>query len=328
MAEDIDEKVIYSVSGVESSAYELGDGEFTVAVIGKNHGDEQGPREVFDEIFRDLPEAYDDLSLSYIPEANAFAHRETSRKTPRDFQPNAADEHDLNRCYETARQELEGEGETQRLNTTQQAAFRVLEYLEELQPDLVVDMHSGTSGTSKMPQIRYKHREDYPVEEDAMRGVTENAGVDIVSSKPDSGAEMLGAVAPKMGHLAVTVEVGGGVEYGREGVFEDSEAENYHDILMNIFEYALRGEETDFSFREFSGIEKNFTPMDVSGEVEYHFGLGDEVLRGETVATVRDGDEIHELKALSDGVLETVLTQVRMEDVKPGNRVFNLAERE
>lgn len=322
---DTDEKLIYSIDGSESSAYELGDGDFTVAVVAGNHGDEEGARNVFDGFFEDLPEVYDDLSLSYIPEANVFASGKTTRKTPRSVQPNAADQHDLNRSYETARRELESEGELQSLNTTQQAAFQVLEYLDELQPDLVIDMHSGTSGTRKMPQIRYKHREDYPVEEEEMRGLTENAGVDMIVSEPGEDAEMLGAVAPKMGFPAVTIEVGGGIGYSDRG-FTAGDGEDYENIIRSIFDYALEGRENSFSPREFTGLEKNFSTAEESGSIEYHFPLGEEVLEGETVATLTSEDgEQHDFEALEDGVLETVLTEDRRDNVKPGNRIFNLA---
>lgn len=320
---DANSEVLYSAGDVESAAYELGDGDYTVAVVGQNHGDEGGGREAFEEMFEDLPEEYDDLSLSFIPEANAFASRDMERKTPLEFQPNRADEHDLNRSYETARQEL-GSDSVAGLNLTQQAALQVLEYLEELDPDLVIDMHSGTSGTVKMPQVRYKHREEFPVDEDEMRGFTENAGVDFFSTEPERDAEMLGAVAPRMGYPAVTVEVGGGVEHGREGAFEDSHREQYQEAIRNILDYAVEGVETGFESREFSSIEKYHTPMDVTGEIEYHFDLGDDVLEGETVATV-NGD--HDIVAEQDGALETVLVEELRGDVGGGNRVFNIATR-
>ena len=324
---ELDEKLIYRIGEHESSAYELGDGEFTVAVVAGNHGDEKGPGAVFNGFFEDLPENYDNLSLSYIPEANVFASEETTRKTPRRVQPNVADRHDLNRSYETARQELESERRLQNLNTTQQAAFRVLEYLDELQPDLVIDMHSGTSGTRKMPQVRYKHREDYPIEESEIRNLTENAGADMIVSTPDEDAEMLGAVAPKMGYPAVTIEVGGGVESSEEG-FTAGDASDYENILRSIFAHALEGAENDFDPREFTGLEKNFSTAG-PGVVEYHFPLGEEVLEGETVATLTSDDgEEHELEALEDGALETILTGKKRENVKPGNRVFNLATRD
>ncbi|MFB6241587.1 MAG: succinylglutamate desuccinylase/aspartoacylase family protein [Candidatus Nanosalina sp.] len=326
----VDEEVLYEAQGLESSVYEAGDGDFTVAVVAENHGDEHGPREVFDEMFRDLPDAYEDLKLSYVPEANVFAAGDTVRKTPLEYQPNQADQHDLNRCYESARQELHGDEDLSKLGLTEQAAFHVLEYLEELQPDLVIDMHSGTSGTFKLPQARYKHREEYPVEEDDMRGIVRNAGIDTMASEPVEDAQMLGAVAPKMGFPAVTLEVGGGVKYGWEDAFSESEADTYRDVLVNMLDHALRGEETDFQPREFSGLQKRFIPMDFEeGTVEYHFPLGEEVLEGETVATVRteEGAE-QELEAGTDGALETVLTEDQRNEVKPGNRVFNLALRE
>ncbi len=322
------EKLVYSIGASESYAYEVGDGDFTVAVVAGNHGDEKGAREVFDGLFDELPENYDDLSLSYIPESNVFAYEETSRKTPRSVQPNAADQHDLNRSYETARRELESERNLQGLNTTQRAAFRVLEHLDDLQPDLVIDMHSGTSGTRRMPQVRYKHREDYPVAESSMRSVTENAGVDMVVSEPGEDAEMLGAVAPKMGFPAVTVEVCGGVEHSRDG-FTGVDAEDYENIIRNIFAYALDREENDFSPREFTGLEKNFSTADRHGSIEYHFPLGEEVFEGETVATITSKNgETHEMEALEDGALETILTEEKRANVKPGNRIFNIAKRD
>jgi predicted deacylase len=323
---DVNSKIIYSAGGVDSLAYELGDGDYTVAVVGQNHGDEVGGREAFEEIFEDLPEEFDDISLSFIPEANAFASTEVERKTPLEFQPNRADEHDLNRSYNTAREEL-GSDSVAGLNLTRQAALHVLEYLEQLDPDLVIDMHSGTSGTVKMPQVRYKHRDDFPVEEDRLRGFTENAGVEMFSMEPDRDAEMLGAVAPWMGYPAVTVEVGGGVEHCRKGSFEDSDLEQYQEIIRNILNYAVEDAEIDFNPREFSSIEKYHTPMDVEGEVEYHFELGDEILEGETVATV-SGDEKHEIVAEDDGALETVLAKDLRDDVGGGNRVFNIATRD
>jgi predicted deacylase len=326
--DSVDEKILYESQGLSSSVHEAGEGDFTVAVVAENHGDEHGPRDVFDGMFRDLPDAYDDLRVSYIPEANVFAARDTVRKTPLEHQPNQADQHDLNRCYESARQELQGEGDVTNLGLTEQAAFQVLEYLDDLQPDLVIDMHSGTSGTYKLPQARYKHRGDYPVEEDDMRGVVENAGVETMVSEPDPDAQMLGAVAPKMGHPAVTIEVGGGVMHGREGAFEDEESDTYRDIILNMLDYALRGEEQDFRPREFSSLQKHYLPMDSpSGELEYHFDLGEEVLEGETVATVHGDDEELDIEATTDGALETVLTEDSREEVKPGNRAFNLAMR-
>jgi predicted deacylase len=154
-----------------------------------------------------------------------------------------------------------------------------------------------------------------------MREVTENAGADIFSTTPDEDAEMLGAVAPRMGYPAVTVEVGGGVEHGREGAFEDSHAAQYQEIIRNILDYAAGGEETVFEPREFSGIEKYHTPLGVEGEVEYRFDLGEEVSEGEVVATV-DGDEI---VAEHSGALETVLIEELRDDVGGGNRIFNIA---
>lgn len=324
---EVDEQILYEAQDLSSSVYEAGDGDFTVAVVAENHGDEHGPREVFDGMFRDLPDAYEDLSVSYVPEANVFAAENTQRKTPLEHQPNQADQHDLNRCYETARRELDGEGELANLCLTEQAAYHVLEYLEDLQPDLVIDMHSGTSGTFKLPQARYKHRRDYPVEEEEMRGIVKNAGVETMVSEPGPDAQMLGAVAPKMGFPAVTVEVGGGVMHGREDAFSDSEADTYQDVLLKMLDYALHGEKQEFTPREFSDLQKHWLPMDApSGEVEYHFELGDQVLRGETVATVHGEEGEFEVEATIDGALETVLTESFREEVEPGNRVFNLAE--
>lgn len=328
--EDLNKEVIYEAEGFESLAYETGEGDYTVAVIGQNHGDERGPVEIFEDLLHELVERYDGLELVFIPEANVFASGVTERKTPLDLQPNRADQRDLNRSYETARRELSSENpDLQALNLTQQAAFNVLSYLEYLEPDLVLDMHSGTSGTTKMPQVRYKYSEDFPVEEDEMRDLALNAGVDFLSSEPGVDAEMLGAVAPKTGFPTLTLEVGGGVEHGYRGSFEGGESERCREILENIFSYALRDQETGFDPLEFTELEKNHTPMDFpEGELEYHFDLGELVVEGETVATLRNGDQEYDIHANSDGTLETVLTEDARESVKPGNRVFNLALRE
>ena len=326
--DDLDGDEIYGFRDFSCQSYTFGDGDETITIVSQNHGDEKGPRRVIEELLTDSKLDYDDLSLTVIPEANVYASEANLRETPLDVQPSEADEHDLNRTYETARKELVSENpNTQNLNTTEQAAYRILEHLEDLDPDLVVDMHSGTSGTLKMPQIRYKHRQEYPVEESEMSDVATNAGVEMVNTTPGEDAQMLGAVVPKMGIPAVTIEVGGGVRDGWEGAFEQSHAESYRDIVSGIINYRMEGLESGFKPREFSGIQKNHAPEGVSGEVEYHFDLGDEVLEGEKVATVTDGEEEHELFATTDGALETVLTESSREEITPGNRVFNLATR-
>lgn len=326
---DAEEKIIYEANGLESTAYELGDGDYTVAVVCQNHGDEKGPRQVFEELLdENLIDNYDDLNLSFVPEANVFASEHVQRKTPRSYQPNSADQKDLNRCYNTALQELESENpDITNLNLTQQAAFHVLSYLDDLDPDLVLDMHTGTSGTVKMPQTRYKHSESFSVKRSEMRDLVENSGVDFIASEGDhSGSEVLGAVMPKTGVPALTIEVGGGVENGWTHSFSDEYADSYREIIENILDYAVAGETSNFTGREFNELKKRHTSMDMpEGEIRYNFDLGDAVEEGDEVAVLETDEGDFSFKASDDGVLETVLTEDMRDSVKPGNRIFNVA---
>mgnify|MGYP006275966417 FL=1 len=323
-------KVLYQSSDLSSTAYEFGDGDFTVLVVAENHGDEQGPREVFSELVDEgFFEQYEDLSLSFVPTANVFAHEFCQRKTPLEFQSNRADTRDMNRTYNTALKQLKSdESDLQSLNLTEQSAYRILEYINDIDPDLVLDMHTGTSTTEKMPQVRYKHSEDFPVAEETMRDVVQNSGVDFIASIGDySDSEVMSAVLPKIGYPAVTIEVGGGVEHSREHSFGEEYRETYREVIENIFDYVLKGEETGFTGREINELDKRHTRLEMSeGRVEYNFELGDEIREGDTVAVLR-ADEDYKLEAHRDGVLETVLTEDRRDSLKPGNRVFNLGRR-
>lgn len=328
--ERFDSEEVYSFDGHECRAYRLGSGEESIAIVTENHGDEKGPRKVVDEMLEAGELDYDELSLTVIQQTNTYASDATSRKTPLDVQKVEADEHDLNRMYGDAREVLQGERSMQELNTTGQLAYQVLDYIDDLDPDLVIDMHTGTSATVKMPQIRYRFREEFEeVKEDEMKAVAENAGVDMIRKVPDEDAQMMGAVLPKMGFPAVTVEVGGGVRLGWKGSFEEEEAESYRDIIRNILECRAGRNGSGYDPAEFTVIEKNHAPPEVSdAEVKYHFDLGEEVSEGETVATLRTGDgEEFEMDALSDGVVETLLAEGSRDKILHGNRVFNLAVR-
>lgn len=321
---------IYSFDSYSCRAYRIGSGDENIAFVTENHGDEKGPRRVLDEMFEDGALEYEDLKLTVIEKTNAYASEATRRKTPLDIQKVEADEHDMNRMYGKARRTLETEKSIQSLNTTGQLAHQVLDYIDNLDPDLVVDMHTGASATVKMPQIRYKFREDYgDVSEKEMRAVAENAGVDIVKTIPEEDAQMIGAVLPKMGFPTVTVEAGGGVRLGWGTTFDEEDVENYRDIIENILEFRAEGTETDYLPEEFTSIEKNHAPMNVSkAEVDYHFDLGDKVKEGDRVATLSFEDGEVEMAALSDGVLETVLAEDSRDNTRHGNRIFNIATRQ
>ena len=327
--EDTGFEEVYDFEGYSCHAYRIGSGDESIAIVTENHGDEKGPKTVIDEMFDEGAFDYEELTLTVIEKTNAYASEATRRKTPLDIQKVEADEHDMNRVYEDARKALEDGKELQRLNTTGQIAYQVLDYIDSLDPDLVVDMHTGASATVKMPQIRYKFRDSYEnVSEDEMKSIAENAGVDMVNTVPGEDAQMMGAVLPKMGFPAVTVEVGGGIRLGWEGSFGEEESESYRDIIESILDFRAREVETDYVPEEFTGIEKNHAPPEVSkAEIEYHFDLGDEVEEGDVVATLSSGEKELEMEALSDGVLETVLAEGSRDKVIHGNRVFNIATR-
>ena len=269
------------------TATKIGSGEESIAIVTENHGDEKGPREVIESMVRDGEISYEELTVTVVEDTNVYASEATRRETPLDIQPVEADEHDLNRTYEDAREALKN-GSQQRLNTTGQLAYQVLDYVDDLEPDLVVDMHTGTSATVKMPQIRYKFRQEYEdVNENEIRDVAENAGVDMVNTVPEEDAQMMGAVLPKMGFPTVTLEVGGGVRLGHHGAFGEMEAEDYREVIKNILEFKAQGTETDYMPEEFSDIKKNHAPTEVSNaQIKYHFDLEDRVEEGDTVATL------------------------------------------
>ena len=283
--EEVEE--VYSFGEYRCNATKIGSGEESIAIITENHGDEKGPKEVVESVVKDREIDYENLTVTVIEDTNVYASKATRRETPLDIQPVEADEHDLNRTYEDAREALKN-GSQQRLNTTGQLAYQVLDYVNDLEPDLVVDMHTGTSATVKMPQIRYKFRQEYEdVNENEIRDVAENAGVDMINTVPTEDAQMMGAVLPKMGFPTVTLEVGGGVRLGSNGAFEEKEAENYRKALRNILEFKAQGTETDYMPEEFSDIKKNHAPTEVSNaQIKYHFDLEDRVEEGDTVATL------------------------------------------
>jgi predicted deacylase len=322
--EEVEE--VYSFGEYRCNATKIGSGEESIAIITENHGDEKGPKEVVESVVKDREIDYENLTVTVIEDTNVYASEATRRETPLDIQPVEADEHDLNRTYEDAREALKN-GSQQRLNTTGQLAYQVLDYVDDLEPDLVVDMHTGTSATVKMPQIRYKFRQEYEdVNENEIRDVAENAGVDMINTVPTEDAQMMGAVLPKMGFPTVTLEVGGGVRLGSNGAFEEKEAENYRKALRNILEFKAQGTETDYMPEEFSDIKKNHAPIEISdAEVKYHFDLGDEVEEGDTVATLSFEDGDVEMESLCDGVLETVLAEGSRNNTRHGNRIFNIA---
>ncbi|GEM_PF-5570573 len=122
------------------------------------------------------------------------------------------------------------------------------------------------------------------------------------------------------------MEVGGGVRLGWDTAFEEEEKEKYKDIIEDIMKFNARGTETDYNPNEFTNIEKNHAPAEVSkAEVEYHFDLGDKVEEGDTVATLSFEDGEVEMEALSNGVIETVLAEDSRNNVRHGNRIFNIA---
>ena len=324
--EDKEVEEVYSFGESRCNATKIGSGEESIVIIIENHGDEKGPKEVVESMLKDGDIDYENLTVTVIEDTNVYASKATRRETPLDIQPVEADEHDLNRTYEDAREALKN-GSQQRLNTTGQVAYQVLDYVDELEPDLVVDMHTGTSATVKMPQIRYKFRQEYEdVNENEMRDVAENAGVDMINTVPEENAQMMGAVLPKMGFPTVTLEVGGGLRLGRDGAFGAREAESYRKALKNILEFKAQGTETDYMPEEFSDIKKNHAPTEIlDAEVKYHFDLGDEVEKGDTVATLSFEDGDVEMESLCDGVLETVLAESSRNNTRHGNRIFNIA---
>jgi predicted deacylase len=275
---------------------------------------------------RDGEISYEELTVTVVEDTNVYASEATRRETPLDIQPVEADEHDLNRTYEDAREALKN-GSQQRLNTTGQLAYQVLDYVRDLDPDLVVDVHTGTSATIKMPQIRYKFRQEYEdIDENEMRDVAENAGVDMVNTVPGEGAQMMGAVLPKMEFPTVTVEIGGGVRLGHQGAFGEREAEDYREVIENILRFKAQGTETDYTPEEFNDIKKNHAPTEVSSaQIKYHFDLEDRVEEGDTVATLSFEDNEIEIKSLCDGVLETILAEDSRNNTRHGNRIFNIA---
>lgn len=324
----VEEDILYEVGDVESRAFFYGEGDTTIAVIAENHGDEQGPRYVFEKMIdEEFLQEYDDVSVGFIPVANAFADQEVRRKTPLSYQDNMADVRDMNRVYGTALKAHEGDAGDKNYNLTEQAAEKVVGWLDDLRPDLVLDLHSGTSGTLKMPQVRYKHGEEYAADESDISGVARNSGVDFFSVRSDIGSsQILGAVGPKMGLPTLTLEVGGGVRDGWEDSFGQEFVDAQREVLENLFDYAVNQQETDYEPREMNGLKKVYTGMDDGVlELRYEVNLGDSVQEGETVAvTEEDGREI---EAPQDGIIETILTEEARKNVKPGNRIFNIATR-
>ena len=326
---------VYSSGDRECLAYNMGSGQTSVTIVMRNHGDEQGPVHVVEEMFEEGNLDYDELDITVIPEANAYASSADRRETPLNVQGVEADEGDMNRNYEDARRALEGDKETSELNTTGQAAYQVLGYIKELDPDLVIDMHTGTSETKKMAQARYKFQKDYKASKERMKDVSHNAGVDVVVGTPSEGAQMMGAVLPKMGVPAVTLEAGGGERHGKEGSFERDEADSYRSMTANILDYVAVSSESDYEPTEYTDINKVHAPIETPAEskIKYHFDLGDEVLEGDTVATLTpiddDGKAIEneeiEVESLYNGILETLRSDSSRDDVRNGNRIFNIA---
>lgn len=324
----ITEDVLYEVGNVESRAFLYGEGDTTIAVVAENHGDEQGPRDVFEKMIDEgFLQEYDDVRVGFIPVANAFADQEVQRKTPLSYQDNMADVRDMNRVYGTALKAYEGDAGEENYNLTEQAAEQVVEWLDNLRPDLVLDLHSGTSGTLKIPQTRYKYGEEYTADESEIRGVAKNSGVDFFSVRSDIGSsQILGVVGPRMGLPTLTLEVGGGVRDGWEDSFGQKFIDAQREVLENVFDYAVNQEETDYEPREMKGLKKVYTGMDDGVlELRYEVDLGDAVQEGETVAVTEEGGR--EIEAPQDGIIETILTEEARKNVQPGNRIFNIATR-
>lgn len=337
MKYETQEEVVYSSGDYECLAHNICSGQTSVIVVMGIHGDEQGPLGIVEDMLEEGDLDYDELDITLIPKANAFAFNECSRETPSTVQGVEADEGDMNRTFEDARRALNGDEGTQDLLTTGQAGYKLLEYIEERDPDLVMDLHTGTSETKKMAQARYKFQEGYKVDKEEMKNAAANAGVDVVAGVPGEGAQMMSAVLPKVGVPAVTLEAGGGERHGKEGSFEQDEAESYKGMVTSILDYMAGVNVSDYEPTECTDIEKFAAPPETpaGSEVKYHVNLGEEVAEDDAVATItppnEDGDDAEdekiELKAPYDGIVETVRSGTSRDDIRNGNRIFNIASK-
>lgn len=306
------------------TAYEIGSGGPVAVYTAGVHGDETGPQQVAERLLDEVDEDALEGTLRIVPEANPFACMEQWRTTPHpDYTITSSEETDLNRTFNVAREMyLDGELAASRANLTQQIAYHLLTYVAEA--DYLIDGHSAAWPEVKMPQVRYKYREEFDADQDVMEGMVRHAGLPYaVIDRPNTLQEsMLGAVAPDIGVPAVTIEIGGAERTDDMERFTEEDADRYAESVTNILKHldVLDGEAEEHDVTELTSLQQYYAP--VAGEVTYNYDLGDHVEQGDVVAELVGDDTALSVTAGEDGVLEAIA--VLDGPVNQGTRVFNL----
>jgi len=273
----------------EMEMLEIGEGDPVVTITAGIHGDESPSVRVAEHLIQEYDADGINGTLRIIPRANIFACTENTRETPwPKHEEYESEERNMNRCFDAARQRLEGEEVG--LNLTQTMAYHVLEQVADA--DHLIDMHTATWPGSKIPQIRMKASAEFDdVVMAEMEAMVDHSGLaHVLRTTPTTiGGGVLAAVAPKIGVPAVTLEVGGSRHFSDE----------------------------DF--------ETVYTP--VSGAVDHVVSPGDRVKEDEVIAVVRDldGGTRDQVRAPVTGLVEMMNQKAA---VNQGIRLAKIAYRQ
>lgn len=268
-----------------------------LAVNGSVHGDEYEGGEAIRELWAELDPASLRGTWIGVPAVNVAAYEMASRVSPLDGL-------NLNRVFP---------GDA----TPTLSGMVARRYFHEIvaRSAAVLDLHSGGNPLSMLPLVAYS--EVSP----ASLALAEQTGLDVLWRMPPAWSGSLCVAASAAGVPTVTPEI------GNDGRLDAGATALMRDVVVNVMRALglLEAREGTASPRRRRVVRGSYIPAPVGGLFQPAVRLGDEVKRGQPVATIRDvfGDVIERIAAPVDGLVCSYRT---IPPVMPGDQTVLVGE--